>query len=242
MQELFQSSFPESGGWLEVTHPKAVKFLKDPERRGVLAPFMQQPRSLGDLAQQRGLSLSKLHYTVQQLLDWGLLNVVRVEKRKGRPVKFYAAASAFFIPYKDLLTETSQDLFIETELAAMTKLAAAAEHSFRQLIQSDLCSDEWGRLYQLDRQGDFDWFTNSRRLRFQTFEDYNRYIMSEEAPPYLREYCDFSLSSADAKAFQRELICLRRRYHAKSHGRVGAVPEETKRYRFRVYFVEALEE
>ena len=83
-------------------------------------------------------------------------------------------------------------------------------------------------------EGALEWFTNSRRLRFRTFADYNRYIASEEAAPYVRENLELHLRDADAKAFQRELIALRQRYCARSSQTDQA---EGKTYQFRVCFV-----
>ena len=241
MQENFQSRSEERGEWLEVTDPKAVKFLKDPERYKLLEPFMREPRCLSQVAQQRGVALSQLYYDVQKLLRWGLLEVTHREARKGRAVKFYAAAApAFFVSYEHL--ESPLDLFMESELASLHKLTTAVNHSFRQLIQGDLRSDEWGRLYQLDARGAFNWFSNSRQLRFKDVEDYARYLSSEEAIPYLRTSFEVHLSRADAKAFQRDLIALRRRYHAEAEppGQSATTPgaDQKRAYQVRICLAE----
>ena len=235
MQEDFQSR-SQQGEWFHVTHPKAVKFLKDPERSTLLAPFMERPRCLSEVARQRDMTLGKLHYEVQQLVGWGLLKVAHCEKRKGRPVKFYVAAPALFVSYA-LLDDSPQDLFIETELAILDRFAAANAYNFHRLTQSEE-GGEWGRLYRLDPQGGLEWFTNSCRLRFETYADFNRYLASDGVAPYMREMLELHLRDADAKAFQRELVELTRRYRALSF---KTDPAEEKTYQFRVCFLETPE-
>lgn len=62
-----------------------------------------QERSLSELRQQLGLPFSKLHYHVARLLAAKLLAVSRIQKRAGRPVRFYRAVAERFVVAQESL-------------------------------------------------------------------------------------------------------------------------------------------
>jgi hypothetical protein len=56
-------------------------------------------RSLKDAAEELAVPLNRLHYWVCRFMQLGLIRVTRVEKRVGRPVKYYrASARSFLVP------------------------------------------------------------------------------------------------------------------------------------------------
>ena len=85
-----------------VTNPEAANLLADPAQLELLEPFFRGDVVLGELAKERGLKLNTLLYRVNKLVDLGLVEVVREEPRRGKPVKVYrAAARAFFVPFEN---------------------------------------------------------------------------------------------------------------------------------------------
>jgi DNA-binding transcriptional ArsR family regulator len=84
---------------LRITEERiASTFLVSPTRRLLLA-FVDQPLSVSEAAARVGQPLERVHHHVISLTRKGLLRVVRQEKRKGRPIKYYrAAAESFFVP------------------------------------------------------------------------------------------------------------------------------------------------
>lgn len=84
---------------LEVSSTQAAAAFMDPLRRHLILSFVIRTRSISEVAQLSGLSLSLTHYHVQRLCRLGLLKVASVERRAGRPIRRYSAcAEAFFVP------------------------------------------------------------------------------------------------------------------------------------------------
>ncbi len=77
---------------------KAAAVFTDHRRRLVLE-LARGERSLKDLADATGMSLSLLTYHVGRLVALGLVREQRKQRRAGRPVRIYrAVAPAFFVP------------------------------------------------------------------------------------------------------------------------------------------------
>lgn len=84
---------------LKITDERiAATFLVSPTRRLLLA-FVDQPLSVSEAAARVRQPIERVHHHVISLTKKGLLTVVRQEKRKGRPIKYYrAVAASFFVP------------------------------------------------------------------------------------------------------------------------------------------------
>jgi len=84
---------------LRIEAPDQVAVFLDAKRRRILLSFMGRERSLTEAAAALAMPLNGLAYHVGRLLRFGLLSVVREQKRAGRPIRFYrAAADSFLIP------------------------------------------------------------------------------------------------------------------------------------------------
>ena len=85
---------------LRITNPEQVRLLTDPVSKNYFKPFLGQELSVSGAAEVCGCSLNTMLYRVRTFLKAGLLEITRVQKRKGRPIKAYrAVADAFFIPF-----------------------------------------------------------------------------------------------------------------------------------------------
>ena len=84
---------------LRIEAPDQVAVFLDSKRRRILVSFMGRERSLSEAAAALAIPLNLLAYHVGRLLRLGLLQVVREQKRAGRPIRYYrAAADSFLIP------------------------------------------------------------------------------------------------------------------------------------------------
>lgn len=84
---------------LEIRTAAAAAALGNARSRAVLLALATREQSLRQLAGTTGLRLNLLHYHVSRLRALALVEVVRSEKRPGRPVKIYrAVARAFLVP------------------------------------------------------------------------------------------------------------------------------------------------
>ena len=84
---------------LKIDSPRAAAAFAHPQSRRIVLALIAEPRSLRELEEETGLSLSLLHYHVGRLCALGLIAVVGEDRRAGRPVKRYrATAKRFFVP------------------------------------------------------------------------------------------------------------------------------------------------
>jgi DNA-binding transcriptional ArsR family regulator len=82
---------------LKIDSKKAASALEHPRSRQIVLEVVAGARSLQELADVTGLSLSLLHYHVKRLQRFGLIRVARKEKRAGRPVNRYRAVARRFV-------------------------------------------------------------------------------------------------------------------------------------------------
>lgn len=107
----------------------AASAFANARSRAVLLALAAQERSLRQLAGKTGLKLNLLHYHVTRLQALGLIEVVRTEKRPGRPVKVYrAVARAFFVPARLAGGEVGEKLSAELrERLALARARSGGE-------------------------------------------------------------------------------------------------------------------
>lgn len=83
-----------------VTDSQAARLLLDERERRYLSYFFALPRTVGEVAQLLGEERSKVLYRVRKLQQHGLLRIVKLEPRAGRPIKYYqTSAERFIVPY-----------------------------------------------------------------------------------------------------------------------------------------------
>lgn len=98
----------------EIRTTAAAAALAGTRSRAVLLALAAREQSLRQLAGATGLPLNLLHYHVSRLQALALVEVVRSEKRPGRPVKVYrAVARAFFVPARLAGAEVGDKLSAE---------------------------------------------------------------------------------------------------------------------------------
>lgn len=86
--------------WRVIEDADAARALADPEEQRYLLPFIREELSLSEAARRLEVKPNALLYHIDKLLALGLLEVARVEPRRGRASKLYrASAERFFIPF-----------------------------------------------------------------------------------------------------------------------------------------------
>ena len=118
-----------------ISDPRAAAALAKRRQRQILLPLIEDERSLSDLATLTGSRLSLLHHHVRRLIDLGLVQVSREQRRGGRAVRYYrASAKAFFVPSE------LADLHVDGELPG--QLRESLERSRMRTFQGVLYSWE----------------------------------------------------------------------------------------------------
>lgn len=96
---MYSSRPPSSAIYRACAEAQAVIF-DDEAVAEFFYPFLDHEKTVAEAARELGCKLNAMHYRTQTFLEAGLLQVVREEKRAGRPVKVYrSVADAFFIPF-----------------------------------------------------------------------------------------------------------------------------------------------
>lgn len=89
-----------TSNWYVVEHSDAANALLRPTTFRFFQVFLGVERNLSDAAKTLNVPSSSLKYHVDKFLEWGLLEVKRIQSRRGKSVKFYQTVSNhFFIPF-----------------------------------------------------------------------------------------------------------------------------------------------
>lgn len=185
---------------LEIQHPLAARILADPDIAVYLKPFMQNPTTVKAVAEEYKLSIQSMHYRVLQMLQAGLLEVVGLEPRRGRPIKRYqATARAFRVPL---------ELVPPAALEALEN-AVSWKRSFERGVTRALGLPKYERqlLVQLNEDGILLWGSDVEP------DGNSQDLLDEDSPAVLNFWsAGLRLSRAEAKALQRELWEVYARY------------------------------
>lgn len=189
-----------------VDDPELAAALTDDKQWNLMGAFMARERTLSDAAQHLRVKLPTLSYRVGKLLRVGALEVARTEGRRGSPIKYYrAVARHFFVPFRvtplktlESLLESSHGWFDERVKRALARVFFEATRDWGV----NLYSDEPGKL----------------NLSFSPVPERDDAFVARSLEPSFPAVYDsnsvLALRHADAKALQRDLDLLYRRYAA----------------------------
>lgn len=184
---------------LELDNALAARILADPDIAVYLKPFMRQALSLKAAAQECGLPLQAMHYRAQQMLQAGLLQVVGLEARRGRSIKYYQATAQVF--------RFAIDLVPQSVLEALANHLSWKQRFERGLAQASQAKDQEHLMVYLDQDGLMIWGSSPDQQEGQIE------FLSDDYPPVLNLWSGgLRLDKTDAKALQRELWELYERY------------------------------
>lgn len=182
----------------------AADALTNPTSLRHLAPFLGRAVSISEAAKESGAKPNTTLKRAQRFIDLGLLEVVGERPRAGRPIKLYrTVADTFFVPFEATHAESLE--------AALKERDAYWEELLRHNVvraRSERLGT-WGTRFYRDSRG---------RLQVQTAvtPDANVTTLDAEGPAALSLWRDqLMLDFADAKALQREMFDLVKRYQQK---------------------------
>lgn len=88
-----------SSSCVVIRDERQAAFLTDPRSKLFFTPFLGESRTVKEAADVVGCAVNTMLYRVKVMVEAGLLQVVAVRKRNGRPMKVYRSTSdAYFIP------------------------------------------------------------------------------------------------------------------------------------------------
>ena len=199
--------------WLRL-EGEAVGVFTNEKRLRMLEPFVGNERTVKAAAQEAEVKLNLMHYHVLKFLELGLLEVVRLEKRRGRAVKHYrAVADGFFLPYRNLPTATTEEHIAAYDAPMREALIKAIAASVHQLG----AHQTWGRRFSRDERGVLGMYTGPDPEEREDFDIISA-LLENHAPAFWNSWDTVELGPAEAKAFQRELAALTHKYANRGGG------------------------
>jgi DNA-binding transcriptional ArsR family regulator len=195
---------------VRVSDPQVARTLTNRRVWRLMGIFFGDPVSLKGAADDLDMTLPALSYWVTKLLGLGLLKIDHVEKRQGRAIKYYrTAADHFFIPFRLTTSDTLESL-LGTTTMGFDRLYR--KHMARLLLRE---GEEWGlNLYSTSGRG--------YNFGFSTVPEQDEAFVARslgpDAPALYDSVAVTEMDFTKAKAFQRELHDLYRRYRASMPG------------------------
>jgi len=193
---------------MTITEPDVARTLVELKTVQLLEPFMKREVSLSEAAAELNVKLPTLLYHVNKFIELGLLEVARVERRAGRPIKHYrTTAKAFFVPFDVTPSETLAHL--------MYRMISPGEQRFHreaaQALQNHAGS--WG-VYMYCNQGEGVSYalTSQGEKHIPTAVST---MLKQGAPALFVSDGTLELDFETAKALQKDLADLYARYNKK---------------------------
>ena len=189
---------------LTVHHPEAAGVLANPHTLRQLEPFLARDMTVKEAAEETSEKPNTVLSRVRRFLKLGLLEVVREEPRQGRAVKVYrSVADGFFIPFEATSAESLEAALAERDAYWQDLLR-------RNVVRARLEKVEtYGTRIYRDARG---------RLQVQmaVTPEQNYTTLDRDDPAVLSAWRDaVYLDFEDAKALQREMFDLLKRYQQK---------------------------
>jgi predicted transcriptional regulator len=193
------SGRPPAEAFHTVTEPRQAQLLTHADDLKYIDLFIAKEMTVKAAAEEMGCELDTMLYRVRKLVAAGLLEVTRVEKRAGRPIKHYRSVhNAYFIPFEVTPFADVEERLTEA-LSGRRKTLARA---LAKLLQ------------------DFGW------LGVRVYRDASGEIWHDTAPSIATDFkprdpafpaviqtsMDVHLTHEEAKALQLELFALTERH------------------------------
>lgn len=193
-----------------VADEPAAAFLLDADRLRFLHPFMRGERSTSEAASEVGVSVKDMAYRVKRMRELGLLELTREQKRAGRPVRYYRAPDAFYIPFAVLPQAELEESVASLLHSSQQRLIAGLVHA---LVDRELQLHRWGWRLELDAE---------QRVSIRPSDEADgeeplfQRLLHDDAPAVYVANLPLWLDHGDAKSLQRELVELVRRYDGRN--------------------------
>lgn len=198
-----------------VESPDAARLLTDPESRRYLEPFLGQETPTGEAARRVGATIQVMHYWVGRLLELELVQVTRVEPRRGRAVKYYrAVADAFFVPFEVTPVETLEVLLTQHDEWQQGRFTRGLVEAFLKAVDEPLA---WGFKIRAGGARTLEWGREGSLEACPLLE-----VMQQAwAPPVFTSWQILTLTHEEAGELQEILRSLWERYEGKPESKGG---------------------
>jgi hypothetical protein len=193
-----------------VKDTEQARLLSDPTNSRYFEPFVARECTASQAAQEVGCNLDTMLYRVRTFMQAGLLKVVRLEPRRGRPIKHYrSSADAYFVPFEVTPFEDVEARIRrqnkENEDIIAPKLAKIARQSGRE-----------GRHIYRDSRGEV-WSSSGvdatvLPLNLDTVKEIRKNVYDRDRPISETMTGEFILTEAEARDLLFEFYNLWRRY------------------------------
>ncbi len=145
------SGRPPARAFFTVTDPEQARLLSNPESFRFFQPFVSQELSATVAAAEIDCALDTMLYRIKTFLKAGLLQISKLEKRAGRPIKHYRSVhDAYFIPFEVTpyagLGERYRVMYRAREeelLPIVVKLLKALGQEGREVYRHTKTGDVW---------------------------------------------------------------------------------------------------
>jgi len=225
------SGRPPAEAFVTVQDEKQAKLLSNEGGFDYFKPFLARARTVSQAAEEVGCNLDTMLYRVTTFLEAGLLEVVRLEKRAGRPIKHYRSVhDAYLIPhsvtpYADVeerlrsQMQKGHDVLVQGIAKVLQELEQEGRRVYRRQDTGEVWQESAG-----DTMLEFDLLDpESLQTRLEVYQG-----------PVADAFSDkLFLTDEEAKAFMFELYAVWLRYQGKGEEKrkpyyfsLGLVPLE----------------
>lgn len=201
----------------ELDTAEAATFVTLAGSSRYFAPFLARETSPGAVATELGVDVGSVTYRIRQMLRLGLIRQTRVQRRAGRPIRFYrSTADRVFAPLELTPVSSVRELFRRGLADLDDDLENAVERAWLDVGRHR----RWGtHLYRPtpDEGVNRDFVP----VTMTGVTDFWEAALAERSPAVWDQHSTLLLTRADAKRLQREL--------AEVVGRYGGAPSDPGR-------------
>lgn len=198
--------------WLRVENSDVARVLTDPKARRFLLPFIGRERTVSQVAAELKVDVSSVLYRVRQFVRLGLVEEVRAEPRRGRPIRHYRSVTdGFFVPFR---------------LTSLTTQVSLSPHTFSQFQKrlNESIGQAWLAATDERQPLGIHVFLNAEgSITYNVVPDPedeqpNRFfdqLLDPDAPAVWDTWGNIRLAREDAKALQMDIATILKRYRPK---------------------------
>lgn len=198
MRDTFSAS--NELDWSVIDDAEQARLLSDPKAFRYFEPFLARESTVSSAAEIVGCGVDAMLYRVRSFCKAGLLRVIRVERRAGRPIRHYrSTADAFFVPLAVTPFASVEERLANQMKPFNDEVIAGMAHLIRQ------SGREGRRIY---RGPDGEVWTESARDVDSPFS-----LDDPALPAVFDVSARLKLDFENAKSLHHELRLLFERYH-----------------------------
>ena len=137
---------------LVVRDERTAAFLNDEAKARLLFPFIAREISMAQAALEVGLKLNVMGYWVKRLLEMGLIEMTRLERRHGSPIRHYRSVTdQIIVPIALMPTVSDEELLMRRVDWHMRTFQRSAAYQGRKLYP------DWHLRFYRNEDGRISW-------------------------------------------------------------------------------------